>query len=72
MQYVQQQCMRPPSAPRAMPSVSRYPWCHKDFYDCLSPGAVQSVLLTPYQANNKHRPLVDYPRRHIKHAHLQS
>ena len=37
----------------------------------MSPGAVQSVLLTPYQVNNKHEPLVDYPRQHIKHAHLQ-
>ena len=27
----------------------------------MSPGAVQSVLLTPYQANNNHEPLVDYP-----------
>ena len=23
-------------------------------HDCLSPGAVQSVLLTPYQATNNH------------------
>ena len=38
----------------------------------MSPGVVQSVLLTPYQANNNHGPLVDYPRQHIKHAHLQS
>ena len=38
----------------------------------MSPGAVQSMLLTPYQANNKHEPLVDYLRQHIKHAHSQS
>ena len=28
------------------------------------------VLLTPYQAKNKHGPLVDYPHWHIKHVHL--
>ena len=43
-----------------------------DLHICLSPDVVQSVLLTPYQANNKHEPLVDYPRQHIKHVHLQS
>ena len=25
-----------------------------DLYACMSPDAVQSVLLTPYQANNNH------------------
>ena len=43
-----------------------------DLHACMSPGVVQSVLLTPYQANNKHEPLVDYPQQHIKHAHSQS
>ena len=43
-----------------------------DFHDCILPGGIQSVLLTPYQANNKHRPLVDYLQQHIKHAHSQS
>ena len=39
----------------------------------LSPGAVQSVLLTPYQANNKHGTIGRLPPvQHIKHAHLQS
>ena len=43
-----------------------------DLHACMSPGVVQSVLLTPYQANNNHGPLVDYPWQHIKHVHCQS
>ena len=43
-----------------------------DLHASMSPGVVQSMLLTPYQANNNHGPLVDYPRQHIKHAHSQS
>ena len=43
-----------------------------DFHDFIVPSGVQSVLLTPYQAQNNHGPLVDYLWQHIKHAHSQS
>ena len=38
----------------------------------IEPSGIQSVLPTPYQAQNNHGPLVDCPRQHIKHAHSQS
>ena len=56
-----------------MPSLPHYPWHHK-WPPCLLCHLVQYRVcyLPPTRQTTTMAPLVDYPHRHIKHAHLQS